>query len=311
VQWQPSHALGDVPLSTNNHWLADPRQPRDYRRANWARALHVAITLVNVVPQMASSLSARNFLRRVGDSISRRSKGTKGGDPQDGAIVVSPVMSATPSQNIAGRSMTSMDTSQPAQSSLVPVSMALKSPEQVASSPSPSASSVQQPATTVSEVLAPTTAPPAPTASGAQPTTCDTVPSTPSDLPERLWDRAYNELKDEEDKWVDEYERILSRELMGGDSSSTNLELQKNEIEQKNPAKRRQQMSQLVEAGLRKTAGEDKVKQAIGGAMLGILNVKDMIGSALQPVPQAALAWTGVCFALQVSLPPENCNNAC
>jgi hypothetical protein len=207
--------------------------------------------------------------------------------------------------------MMGMNTSQPAQSPLVPMSMALQSPEQVASPPGPSASSVQQPAITVSEVLAPTTAPPAPTAPGAQPTTSDTVTSTSSDLPERLWDRAYNELKGEEDKWVDEYERILSRELMGGDSSSTNLELQKNKIEQKNPAKRQQQMSQLVEAGLRKTAGEDKVKQVIGGAMLGILNVKDMIGSALQPVPQAALAWTGVCFALQVSLLPENCNNAC
>jgi N-terminal domain of NWD NACHT-NTPase len=176
--------------------------------------------------------------------------------------------------------------------------MELRSPEQVTSSPSPSASSVQQAATTVSDVLPPPPASPAPTASGA--TTSDTVPSTSSDLPERLWNRAYDELKAKEDKWVDAYERILSRELKGCDSSSTNLELQKNEIEQKSPIKRRQQMSQLVEAGLRKTAGEDKVKQVIGEAMQGVLNVKDMIGWALQPVPQAALAWTGVCFALQV-----------
>jgi hypothetical protein len=167
--------------------------------------------------------------------------------------------------------------------------MELRSPEQVTSSPSPSTSSVQQPATTVSDVLPPPTAPPAPTAPGAA--TSDTVPSTSSDLPERLWNRAYDELKAKEDKWVDAYERILSRELKGCDSSSTNLELQKNEIEQKSPIKRRQQMNQLVEAGLRKTAGEDKMKQVIGEAMQGVLNVKDMIGWALQPVPQAALAW--------------------
>lgn len=204
--------------------------------------------------------------------------------------------------------MTDRDASQPAQSSYVPASMELRSPEQVTSSPGPSASSIQQPATSVSDVLPPPTTSPAPTTSGAA--ISDTVPSTSSDLPERLWSRAYDELKDNEDKWVDTYERILSRELKGCGSSSTNLELQKNEIEQKNQTKRRQQMSQLVEAGLRKTAGEDKVKQVIGEAMQGVLNIKDMIGWALQPVPQAALAWTGVCFALQVTLLPENCNNA-
>jgi hypothetical protein len=47
-------------------------------------------------------------------------------------------MSAIPSQNIAERSMTGMDTSQPAQSSRVPMSTALQSPEQVASSITPS-----------------------------------------------------------------------------------------------------------------------------------------------------------------------------
>jgi hypothetical protein len=236
-----------------------------------------------------------------------RLKGTKDGDPLDGTAVASPVVSATLSETTAGSSMTGRDASQPAQSSHVPANMELRSPEQVTSSPSPSTSSVQQPATTVSDVLPPP-ASPAPTASGA--VTSDAVPSTSLGLPERLWNRAYDELKANEDKWVDAYERILSRELKGGDSSSTNLELQKNEIEQKSPIKRRQQMSQLVEAGLRKTAGEDKVKQVIGEAMQGVLNVKDMIGWALQPVPQAALAWTGVCFALQVTLLLENYNNA-
>jgi len=248
----------------------------------------------------ASSLSARNFLRRVGDSLSGRSKGTENGDPYDGTFVASPATSATPSQNIAGRSMTVMDTSRPAQSSPVPVRMATQSPEQVASSPGPSASSGQQSATTVSEVLPPPIASPAPTASRAQPTTSDTVPFTSSSLPERLWNQAYEDLKAKEDKWVDAYERILSRELKGGNSSSTDLESAKNEIEHRDPRKRRSQMEELVQAGLKKTEGEDKVKQVIGEAMQGVLSVKDIIGSALQPVPQAALAWTGVCFALQV-----------
>jgi hypothetical protein len=129
-------------------------------------------------------------------------------------------------------------------------------------------------------------------------------------LPERLWNQAYDELKAEKDKWVEAYERVLSRELKGGDLSSTDLESQKNVIEDRDPKKRRSQMEDLIQAGLKKTDREDKVKQVIGEAMQGVLGVNDMIGFALQPVPQAALAWTGVCFALQVRLLPENYDNA-
>jgi N-terminal domain of NWD NACHT-NTPase len=148
--------------------------------------------------------------------------------------------------------MTGMDTSQPAPSSTVPVSMASQSPEQVARSPGPSASSGQRPATTVSEILPSPIASPAPTAFGAQPTTSDTVPFTSLSLPERLWNQAYEDLKAKEDKWVVAYERILSRELKRENSSSTDLESQKNEIEHRDPTKRRSQMEELVQAGLRR-----------------------------------------------------------
>jgi hypothetical protein len=148
--------------------------------------------------------------------------------------------------------MTGMDTSQPAQSSTVPVSMASQSPEQVARSPGSSASSGQRPATTVSEILPSPIASPAPTAFGAQPTTSDTVPFTSSSLPERLWNQAYEDLKAKEDKWVAAYERILSRELKRENSSSTDLESQKNEIEHRDPRKRRSQMEELVQADLRR-----------------------------------------------------------
>jgi hypothetical protein len=63
-------------------------------------------------------------------------------------------------------------------------------------------------------------------------------------------------------------------------------------------------MEQLVQAGLRITQGEDKVKQAVGEAFQGILSVKDVIGSALETVSRAALAWTSICFAMQVSQSP-------
>jgi hypothetical protein len=171
------------------------------------------------------------------------------------------------------------------------------------SSPGLPACSVQQPATIPSAEhppLGPQIASPPLTAFDAQPTTSDTVPFTSSDLPVRLWNLAYDELKAVEDKLVDAYERILSRELNENASTSLASEDQRNAIEQANPEMRRSQMKELIETGLKKTEKEAKVKQGIGNAMQGVLNVKDIIDSAVQACPQAALAWTGVSLALQV-----------
>ena len=61
-------------------------------------------------------------------------------------------------------------------------------------------------------------------------------------------------------------------------------------------------MDTLIQAGLAKTEKEAKIKQSVGEVLQKILSVKDVVSSAVQAMPQAALAWTGVCFALQVGL---------
>jgi hypothetical protein len=60
-------------------------------------------------------------------------------------------------------------------------------------------------------------------------------------------------------------------------------------------------MEELIQTVLQKTERGDNVKQIVGGVLQCVLSVKDVMGSALQPVPHAAIAWAGVCFALQVS----------
>ena len=70
-------------------------------------------------------------------------------------------------------------------------------------------------------------------------------------------------------------------------------------------------MSQLVQKGLKKTEKEAKVKQGIGNAMQVVLGANDIITSAVQSCPQAALAWTGVTLTLQVSLSPRDCRDGC
>ena len=125
--------------------------------------------------------------------------------------------------------------------------------------------------------------------------------SAPTDLTESLWDQAYDELKNSNAALVEAYEKILSRKLNGQGFATPVTAADGNIIAQDNPQKRRGQMLQLIQAGLDKTAGEAKIKQAIGS----VLSAKDIISDAIQAVPQAALAWTGLCVALEVSFEIE------
>jgi len=78
--------------------------------------------------------------------------------------------------------------------------------------------------------------------------------------------------------------------------------MDENSIDQTDKDKRWSQMEWLVQAGLKKTEWESGKKQTVGAALQGLLSLKDLIGSALGTIPQAALAWAGVCFAMQVGL---------
>lgn len=254
-----------------------------------------------------SSASRRKGLRGVINfAWKKRPKETGDGDGEVDMDLASSVP-ATPSKITTGRFMTGIDTSQSAQSSPVPSSVEPQSREHVETSPGLSESSIQPPATTVSGV-SPRLASLAQTVPVAQSTTA-TESSHSLDIPERLWNQAYDELKDENDTWVEAYERILSHKLNGGDSSSMNLESQKNDFKARDHAERRSMMEELVRRGLKKTEEEANVKQVIREAMQGALNIKDMISFALQSVPQAALAWAGVCFAFQVSFIAQHYDN--
>ncbi|KAL4908466.1 hypothetical protein BDW74DRAFT_175147 [Aspergillus multicolor] len=108
-----------------------------------------------------------------------------------------------------------------------------------------------------------------------------------------LWDKAYDNLKAEDGQLVDAYERVLSREL--GPTSAED-----NAIEKVDHGRRHAQMEQLVNLGMEKTGNKLKMEKTLQGAQA----LNNLIGPALQPVPQAALAWTAVSFALQIVVNP-------
>ncbi|PTB63912.1 YVTN repeat-like/Quino protein amine dehydrogenase [Trichoderma citrinoviride] len=124
------------------------------------------------------------------------------------------------------------------------------------------------------------------------------APSASTGLPERLWDRAYDKLKISDAALIEAYEKILSRKLGGQGFDTQVTASEQNIIAQNDTHARRSQMRQLIQDGLDKTAGEARIKQAMGAAFA--LSAKDMISAAIQAVPQAALAWTGVCVALEM-----------
>ncbi|KAF3060313.1 hypothetical protein CFAM422_011473 [Trichoderma lentiforme] len=123
--------------------------------------------------------------------------------------------------------------------------------------------------------------------------TASSVPTStyhaPASLAEYLWDRAYDDLKKQDAALIQAYEKILSNKLDEATGSEQNI------IAQHDAHTRRKQMRQLIYDGLNKTEKEAKVKEAIGI----VLSTKDIITNAVQAVPQAALAWTGVCVALE------------
>ncbi|EYE91369.1 uncharacterized protein EURHEDRAFT_518395 [Aspergillus ruber CBS 135680] len=121
--------------------------------------------------------------------------------------------------------------------------------------------------------------------------------------PKLLWDKAYNSLRKDKPGLVEAYEKVLSCELATPTASPVS-NIQQNLIEQEDPELRRSQMRQLVDQGLAKTEHEAKLKQGAGHVVDVALAANNMISTALKVCPEAALAWTGVTFALQMIVNP-------
>ncbi|KAB2569004.1 Vegetative incompatibility protein HET-E-1 [Lasiodiplodia theobromae] len=139
----------------------------------------------------------------------------------------------------------------------------------------------------------------------------------PSSLLQRLWNQAYEQARNEDSRAVDAYEIILSAQYSQKDadlsdpshSDSTDITAQKNEIE-RDADKRGKQMHQLVQDGLQKIRKDAKVKQGMEDCIQGVMAVKEVVDKAVQAVPQAALVWVGVCFALEILMNPATQANS-
>jgi hypothetical protein len=117
----------------------------------------------------------------------------------------------------------------------------------------------------------------------------------PSSLVERIWLKAYDDLKAEDATLVMNFEKVLSHEL---DTGPGCVDI------------RHVQLSHLIQAGLERTEKEARVKNGLGDILGIVLKAKGVVDSAIQAVPHAALAWSGACLALEVrSRTKFSCSN--
>lgn len=127
----------------------------------------------------------------------------------------------------------------------------------------------------------------------------DVASGHPERLRERLWNQAYDGLKADEPGIVDAFEKLLSTELQNNDRDTPPSA----NIIGSTPDERRPQMESLVQVGLERTAKEVAIKQKVNVGIQTVSMVKGAMDKAVQVAPQAAIAWVGVCFVLEVSLP--------
>lgn len=118
-------------------------------------------------------------------------------------------------------------------------------------------------------------------------------------IQEKLWNRAYNDLKSGEPKLVEAYEKFLSAELDPDDSASAVSGPAQNMIATVQETRSRQ-MQRLVQAGLDRTEKQASIKEQVDEVLKIVQTVRSLADGAIRAVPSAAIAWVGVCLGLEV-----------
>ncbi|KAI6768499.1 hypothetical protein HG531_010688 [Fusarium graminearum] len=126
--------------------------------------------------------------------------------------------------------------------------------------------------------------------------TGDETPRANANISERLWNQAYDNLKDSESsKIAESYERILSDQLRVGEGVN---------IIARDHAARWHQMEKLTADGIKNTAKDVERKESINQWLEMCKPLKEAVGTGLKAVPQAAIPWAGICCALEILSSP-------
>ncbi|KAL6826529.1 hypothetical protein V8C40DRAFT_244451 [Trichoderma camerunense] len=138
-----------------------------------------------------------------------------------------------------------------------------------------------------------------------------------------LWDRAYDGLKKTDKQLVEEYEKLLSRELQTNtdepvdhhDNSNEYFTAIKNQIDSTNPKARLEQLKSITSSGLQQLKdgrttylifGREFIpREQLAQTTRFIQNIRNVIDEAVKVSPYASLAWAGISVILPIFTNPS------
>ena len=153
-----------------------------------------------------------------------------------------------------------------------------------------------------------------------------------------LWDQAYEDLKAKDPPLIENYEKLLSGELLnkgnsrytadlatakrgtGSDHDIGNKDVSKqpertldetsNQISNADPKQRQFLLHRIIEDGLIRVKDRKVVQERVAQAAELLLWAKDWIDMAVQASPQASMAWAAVCIGLPLLTKPAAAEQA-
>ncbi|RYO85912.1 hypothetical protein DL766_003956 [Monosporascus sp. MC13-8B] len=144
-----------------------------------------------------------------------------------------------------------------------------------------------------------------------------------SDTPQSLWDCAYAALRSKDSALVENYEKVLSRELKTDSGTPGRAQEYLDDTDNlidNDPTVRREQLNKIIEAG-RQRMGEKKIKYHIAGYEFVLQDQiaqaaelvqwgKALVDEALKASPEASMAWCGICLVLPLLTRPKDAEDA-
>jgi hypothetical protein len=127
-------------------------------------------------------------------------------------------------------------------------------------------------------------------------------PVSAQSISARVWNDAYEATRVEHPGLVKQYEAVLYAELSPVTLSAGKYNLGQWSISN-DPDKRADEMRQLVYAGLERSRKQMDAAENVSEGIRAIFALKGVVDKAVQACPQAAVAWVGICFTLEVRQP--------
>jgi hypothetical protein len=117
------------------------------------------------------------------------------------------------------------------------------------------------------------------------------------DVSLELWTRAYDTLKQDDEKLVSAYEAVLGNRINGALAQVT---VTVNPLSECTAQTRISLMKSLINDTLKATELGGVAELATGAAEV-LKSAQEIVGGVLETYPAAALAWSGICAVLPVS----------